>query len=100
MKIAQITMAGVAALITIQSAAFAQQAQTGTVTKIDRLSGTLTVQQTPTGTVGAGAGTAAEEFKVQDAAMLEAVHAGDKVSFSVSGAEGAKTITKLEKPKP
>ncbi len=98
MKFAKIMMAGAAALITIHAAAFAQQMLTGTITKIDRISGTLTVQQTAGGTVGAGTGAAAEEFKVQNGAMLDTVHAGDKVSFAVTGADGAKTITKLEKP--
>jgi Cu/Ag efflux protein CusF len=98
MKSVKIMIAGTVALIAIHSAAVAQQTLTGTVTKIDRISGTLTVQQTPSGTVGAGTGAAAEEFKVQNGAMLDAVHAGDKVSFSVTGADGAKTITKLEKP--
>jgi Cu/Ag efflux protein CusF len=98
MKSVKIMIAGTVALIAIHSAAVAQQTLTGTVTKIDRISGTLTVQQTPGGTVGAGTGAAAEEFKVQNGAMLDAVHAGDKVSFSVTGADGAKTITKLEKP--
>jgi len=71
---------------------------TGTVTKIDRIIGTLTVQQTQSGTVGAGNGATAEEFKVQDGAMLNDVHAGDRVSFSVTGTGDTKTITKLDKP--
>ena len=98
MKIAKIMIAGTAALIAVHSAVFAQQMLTGTVTKIDRISGTLTVRQTQSGTVGAGNGATAEEFKVQDGAMLNAVHAGDKVSFSVTGTGDTKTITKLEKP--
>ena len=98
MKSAKIMIAGTAALIAVHSAAFAQQMLTGTVTKIDRISGTLTVQQTQSGTVGAGNGAMAEEFKVQDGAMLNDVHAGDKVSFSVTGTGDTKTITKLDKP--
>ena len=98
MKSAKIMIAGTAALIAVHSAVFAQQKLTGTVTKIDRISGTLTVQQTQSGTVGAGNGATAEEFKVQDGAMLNDVHAGDRVSFSVTGTGDTKTITKLDKP--
>jgi Cu/Ag efflux protein CusF len=97
MKLVNIMIAGTAALIAIHSAALAQQTLTGTVTKIDRINGTLAIQQTQSGTVGAGTGSASEELKAQDGAMLNAVHAGDKVRFSVTGTDGAKTITKLEK---
>jgi Cu/Ag efflux protein CusF len=99
MKIATIVMAGVAALLAVDSAALAQQTLTGTITKIDRISGTVAIQQTQSGTVGANTG-GATEFKVQDGGMLNAVHAGDKVSFSVTGTDSAKTVTKLEKQKP
>jgi len=37
---------------------------------------------------------------VQDRPQLENWHAGDEVTFTVSEDSGAKTITKLEKPKP
>jgi Cu/Ag efflux protein CusF len=79
------------------SVALAQQAPlTGTVTTVDRISGTVTIQQAQSGTVGASAGAAGEQYKVQTG-MLTTLHAGDKVSFSVSEAGGTKTITKLEK---
>jgi Cu/Ag efflux protein CusF len=97
MKLATIMIAGTAALTIISSSAFAQEALTGTVTRIDRLKGTVAIQQTQSGTVGAGGGGAAEEFKVQNAASLDAVHAGDRVNFSATGTGGAKTITKLER---
>ena len=98
MKLATITMAGTAALTIIGSAAFAQQPQTGTITRIDRTNGTVVIQNTPSGTTGAGSGAAAEEFKTQNGAMLDTIHAGDKVTFSVTGAGNTKTITKFEKP--
>ena len=41
---------------------------------------------------------AAEEFKTQNGAMLDTIHAGDKVTFSVTGTGNTKTITKFEKP--
>ena len=76
------------------SVAAAQQSMTGMVTKIDRLNGTIAIQQTQSGTVGANAG-GATEFKVQDAGALENIHAGDRVTFSTG--DDAKTITKLQK---
>jgi Cu/Ag efflux protein CusF len=97
MKIAKIMLAGTAALAVISSAALAQQALTGTITKIDRINGTIAIQQTQSGTVGANTGGAAEEFKAQGGLSLDAWHAGDKVTFSATEAGGVKTITKLQK---
>jgi Cu/Ag efflux protein CusF len=78
----------------------AQQTIEGMITKINRLNGTIAIQQTQDGTVGANSGAATEEFKVQDGSMLEPVHAGDKVTYSAVESGGVKTITKLEKQKP
>jgi Cu/Ag efflux protein CusF len=96
MKIAKIILAGTTALTIIGSAAFAQQALTGTVTQVDRINRTVAIRQTQSGTVGANTGGAAEEFKAQDGLSLETLHAGDKVSFSATEAGGIKTITKLQ----
>lgn len=100
MRLAKTILAG-SLLTIISSVTLAQQALTGTVTMVNRISGTITIQQTQSGppqggTVGANTGATAEQFKVQTG-MLNAVHAGDKVTFSVSEAGGTKTITKLEK---
>jgi Cu/Ag efflux protein CusF len=97
MKVAKIILAGTAALTLIGSAALAQQALTGTVTKVDRINGTVAIRQTQSGTVGANTGGAAQDFKAQDGLSLDAVHAGDKVTFSATEANGARTITKLQK---
>ena len=98
MKIAGLIMAATAALsIAGTSAALAQQTRTGMVTRIDRISGTISVRDMPDGTTGANAGTATEEFKVQDGARLNALHAGDRVTFAVSETAGTKTITKIDK---
>ena len=96
MKIAGIMLTGIAALA-IVSAASAQQALTGIVTKVDRISGTVAIQQAQSGTVGSNTGASAEEFKMQDSSLLGTLHAGDKVSFSASESGGVKTITKLDK---
>jgi Cu/Ag efflux protein CusF len=96
-KIAKIILAGTAALTIIGSAALAQQALTGTITKVDRINGTVAIRQTQSGTVGANTGGASEDFKAQDGLSLDAVHAGDKVTFTATEAGGTKTITKLQK---
>jgi len=95
MRLAKTVLAG-SMLTVISSVALAQQALTGTVTTIDRISGTIAIQQAQSGTVGANTGGATEQYKVQDG-MLNTLHAGDKVTFSVSETGGTKTITKLEK---
>ena len=97
MKIAKIMLAGTAALTIISSAALAQQTLTGTVTKVDRINGSVAIKQTQSGTVGANTGGAAEELKVQDGLSLDTLHAGDTVTFSATEKGGVKTITKLQK---
>ncbi len=96
MKIAKIILT-VAAAITVGSAALAQQSLTGTITKVDEPNGKVTIQQMQSGTVGANAGGATEDFKVKDGLMFNALRAGDKVVFTATEAGGVKTITKLEK---
>lgn len=84
-------------LALISSMAVAQQARTGTVTTIDRISKTIAIQQPQSGTVGASAGGATEQYKVQDGGVLDKLHAGDKVTFSVSETGGTKSIAKIDK---
>ena len=93
MKTAKVVLAGM--LTVIGSVALAQQSLTGMVTTIDRLKGTITIQQTQSGTVGANTGGATEQYKIQGG-LLNTLHAGDKVTFSASESGGTKTITKLE----
>lgn len=97
MRTARIILASAAAITLLTSAALAQQTGAGTVTRIDRLSGTIAIQQTPSGTVGANAGGATEQFKVQDGPLLETLHAGDRVNFSATDNGGVKTITTIKK---
>lgn len=97
MRTAKILFAGAAAISMLASAAFAEDNITGLVTKIDRLNGTIAIQQIQKGTVGGtSAGGIVQEFKTKDAGMLENVHAGDRVSFSTAESNGTKTITKLQ----
>jgi Cu/Ag efflux protein CusF len=96
MKITKIILSGAAA-IAVGSAALAQQSLMGTITRVDEPNGKVTIQQTQSGTVGANTGAAADDFKVQDGLMFNALRAGDKVVFTATEAGGVKTITKLEK---
>ena len=97
MKIAGMIMVATAALSIVGTSAFAQQMRTGMVTKIDRISGTISIKDMPDGTTGANDGAATEDFKVQDGARLNALHAGDRVTFALSDAAGTKTITKIDR---
>jgi Cu/Ag efflux protein CusF len=95
MKLAKLVLT-TSLLIGMSSLACAQQTVTGTVTTIDRISGTIAIAQTQSGTVGASGGGAIEqEFKASDD-LLEKIHAGDKVAVSVTESGGKKTVTKIE----
>jgi Cu/Ag efflux protein CusF len=95
MRIVKIMLA--TAIVAVSSAALAQQALTGSVAKVDEANGKLTIQQTQSGTVGTSTGGAAEDFKVQDGLLFNALRPGDKVVFTVTEVGGLKSITKLEK---
>jgi len=96
MNLAKMMLAG-AMLVAVPSVTLAQQSLTGTVTTIDRIGGIIVIRQTPSGTVGAsGGGTTDQQFRAP-AALLEPVHAGDKVTISVTESGGKKTITKIDR---
>ncbi len=97
MRTVKIVVAGLAVANLFMSAASAEQTMSGMITKIDRLNGTIAIQQTQDGTVGANTGGVTPEFKVQDAKLLDDVHAGDRVTFSTTDNGGAKTITTLKR---
>lgn len=95
----QFIFAGAALIAVLASGAYAADDMTGMITGINRLNGTVSIQQMQSGTVGASGGGAAQEFKAKDAGMLEAVHVGDRVSYATTEAGGTKTLTKLQKAK-
>jgi hypothetical protein len=107
MKMTGIILAGCAAFIVLGSAASAQTPMTGTVTRIDRLDGTIAIQLQRTqaqtsaqsGTVGANTGGgAAEEVKTRvQGSLLNTLHAGDRVKFSLTETDGTKTIANVER---
>ena len=96
MRIAKMVLP-IATIAMIGSSAMAQQAVNGSITKVDGANGKITIQQTQSGTVGATAGGAGEDFKVQDGLMFNAFQVGDKVIFTATEIGGVKTITKLQK---
>ena len=98
MRIVRTILAGAMAIGIYAPAAMAQQAVEGMITKINRLNGTVAIRQTEGGTVGANA-AADQEFKVQNGSLLDSVHAGDQVTYSVAESGGVKTITKIERKK-
>jgi len=97
MRIAKVILASATALTIVSTSALAQEGIRGSITKVDEAAGTITIQQTQNGTVGANTAGASEDFKVQDGLMFNAVQAGDKVVFTASEIGGTKTITKLQK---
>ena len=94
----KIALASSAALALTGSATLAQQVTTGTgmITVLDRIHGTVAIREAPSGTVGANTGGTATEFKLKGVS-LDALHAGDRVTFSATETGGIKTITKIEK---
>lgn len=97
MKILQTVSACAVMIALAMSTAGAQQAMKGTVTSIDEPGGTISIQNTASGTVGGNGAAATDSYKVRDGLLFNAVHPGDKVSFSVENTNGAKTITDLKK---
>lgn len=95
MRTAKLILLSAAAAGALTSPVLAED-MSGLVTKVDRLNGTIAIQQIQGGTVGA-AGGATREFKVQDAGTLEKLHAGDKVNFTTVDSKGAPTVVNLKK---
>ena len=98
MGTAKFILAGAAAITLLASGAFADD-MTGTVASINRLTNTISIQQTQQGTVGASTGGAGalRQFKAKDVEMLDAVHAGDRVTYTATEEDGTSTLTKLQK---
>ena len=97
MKIVQTISACAVTIGFAMSIASAQQAMKGVVTAIDEPAGTISIQQTASGTVGASGAAATDSYRVQDGLLFNALHLGDKVAFSAETINGAKTITRLDK---
>lgn len=96
MKIVQTISACAVTIVLAMSMASAQQAMKGVVTGINEPAGTISIQQTASGTVGAS-GAATDSYRVKDGLLFNAVRTGDKVAISVETIDGTKTITRLDK---
>ena len=83
------------AVISLMSTAALAQQATGTVTKVDEQKGTISIQLAQGGTIGATGSV--QDFKAQDRLLFNELRPGDKVLFRVFEADGAKTITRLDK---
>ena len=87
------------ALIAGAQAVVAQSALIdGQVTRVDQSAGKITIRHGPIKKLGMNEGMTMV-FKAQDAAMLKAVKAGDKVKFDADQVNGQFTVTKIEKAK-
>ena len=96
MNLARMMLAG-AMLAAIPTISLAQQSLTGTITTIDRLNGTIGIRQPQGGTVGANGGGATDQQFKAAGTLLDNVHAGDRITFTMNEAGGKKTITKIDK---
>ena len=70
----------------------------GQVMKVDQSAGKITLKHGPIQKLGMEHGMTMV-FKAQDAGMLKAVKAGDKVKFDADQVNGQFTVTKIEKAK-
>ena len=80
--------------------ALAQQAVliNGRVTKVDQSAGKITITHGPIKKLGMEHGMTMV-FSAQDAAMLKAVKAGDRVKFDAEDVNGDYIVTRIEKAK-
>ncbi len=104
MKSATSLLAGTAGVAMLVSVAFAQDQTgkdeakdlTGQVTRVNRLDNTIAVRPIQDGTVGANAAATEQQFKVKDGVSLEDLHAGNRITYSLSDSGGTKTVTKFK----
>ena len=95
MRTARVTLAVAALIAAISSQALAGRTIRGVVIKVDGIAGIISVREMRSGMAGAISYGVAEEFKVQDGLLFDAVRSGDEVVLSASEVNGAMTITKL-----
>ena len=96
MKLSPAMIIGTTAAAMLSVAASAQESHTGTITRVEEEKGAIAISQVE-GTTGSNAGSATQEYKVQDGLVFNAVKEGDKVVFTFEDKDGTKTITKLQK---
>jgi Cu/Ag efflux protein CusF len=94
---ATLALAASSTLALAASSPSAQVMSKGSIANIDEPNGTITIQRSSDGTVGANGAGATDDFRVKDGLLFNALRYGDKVSFTVETIKGAKTITSLQK---
>jgi Cu(I)/Ag(I) efflux system periplasmic protein CusF len=67
----------------------------GQVMKVDQSAGKITIKHGPAKRLGMESGMTMV-YKTQDAAMLKAVKAGNKIKFDAEQVNGQYTVTKIE----
>ena len=77
------------------AATMSQPMAEGTVKKLDKSAGKLTIAHGPLENLGMPGMTMV--FRAKDAAMLDQVKAGDKIRFTAERIGGAFTVTALER---
>jgi Cu/Ag efflux protein CusF len=92
----KLALAATAILTIVGSAAFAQDDLKGQVTQVNRLNNTVAIRPIQEGTVGANIAGSEQQFKVKDGVSLEDLHAGNRVTYSVTESGGIKTLTKFK----
>jgi Cu(I)/Ag(I) efflux system periplasmic protein CusF len=70
----------------------------GQVIKVDQSAGKITIKHGPAKRLGMETGMTMV-YKAQDAAILKAVKAGNKIKFDAEQVNGQYTVTKIEKRK-
>jgi len=92
-------LAGPALWRAAMPAAVAQEALIdGQVMKVDHSAGKITIKHGPAPKLGMENGMTMV-YKAQDAAMLKAIKAGNKIKFDAEQVNGQYTVTKIEKAK-
>jgi len=97
MKSSRAIILGLAAAAIFSFGALAQETRQGTISRVDPAKGTIAVAETQTGTTGSSTMSGAQEYKLQDPLLFNAVKDGDRISFTVEDKDGVKTITKVQK---
>lgn len=88
---------GTIALALCSTSVFAQEIRQGTISRIDPGNGTIAVAESQSTTGSTTTMSAAQEYKLQDPLLFNAIKDGDRISFTVEEKDGVKTVTKLQK---
>ena len=97
MKSSRAIILGMAAAAMFSLGAIAQETRQGTISRIDPAKGTIAVAETQAGTTGSSTMSGAQEYRLLDPLVFNAIKDGDRISFTVEDKDGVKTITKLQK---